>query len=159
MLDSMKTSQSGNRNKKRVLTGYMQEKLAVTVLVITLALIGLVVVLYNLIEEKSEDYTQIVLNQHSSFDSRTIPYRRGDIVDRNGTYLATSEKVYNLILDPNQINKNAERFLEPTVSALCEIFGYDRQDILNAIQKNPESYYIRYDRQLSAEQKEAFEAL
>ena len=89
----------------------MQEKLAVTVLVITLALIGLVVVLYNLIEEKSEDYTQIVLNQHSSFDSRTIPYRRGDIVDRNGTYLATSEKVYNLILDPNQINKNAENFL------------------------------------------------
>ena len=60
MLDSMKTSQNGNRNKKRVLTGYMQEKLAVTVLVITLALIGLVVVLYNLIEEKSEDYTQIV---------------------------------------------------------------------------------------------------
>ncbi len=157
MLDSMKTSQNGNRNKKRVLTGYMQEKLAVTVLVITLALIGLVAVLYNLIEEKGEDYTQIVLNQHSSFDSRTIPYRRGDIVDRNGTYLATSEKVYNLILDPNQINKGAEDFLEPTVSALCEVFGYERQAVLDTIQNNPDSYYIRYARQLSAEQKEAFE--
>ena len=143
MLDSMKTSQNGNRNKKRVLTGYMQEKLAVTVLVITLALIALVAVLYNLIEEKSEDYTQIVLNQHSSFDSRTIPYRRGDIVDRNGTYLATSEKVYNLIIDPNQINQNAENYLEPTVSALCEVFGYDRQEILDVIQKNPDSYYVR----------------
>ena len=157
MLDSMKTSQNGNRNKKRVLTGYMQEKLAVTVLVITLALIALVAVLYNLIEEKSEDYTQIVLNQHSSFDSRTIPYRRGDIVDRNGTYLATSEKVYNLIIDPNQINQNAENYLEPTVSALCEVFGYDRQEILDVIQKNPDSYYVRYARQLSADQKEAFE--
>lgn len=159
MLDSMKTSQNGSKNKKRVLTGYMQEKLAVTVLVITLALIGLVAVLYQLIDEKSEDYTQIVLNQHSSFDSRTIPYRRGDIVDRNGTYLATSEKVYNLIIDPNQINQDQSKYLDATVSALCEVFGYDRQDILDVIQNNSESYYIRYARQLSAEQKEAFEEL
>ena len=104
----------------------MKEKLAVTVLVTTLALFGLVVVLYRMIKDKNEDYTQIVLNQHSSYDSRTIPYRRGDIVDRNGTYLATSEKVYNLILDPNQINQDKDNYLEPTVSALCEVFGYDR---------------------------------
>lgn len=158
MLDSMKTSQNGNRNKKKVLTGYMQEKLAVTFLVITLALFGLVAVLYNLIDEKGEDYTQVVLNQHSSFDSRTIPYRRGDIVDRNGTYLATSEKVYNLILDPNQINKDKEKYLEPTVQALCEVFGYDRQEILDVINNNSESYYVKYARQLSADEKEAFEA-
>ena len=51
----------------------MKEKLAVTVLVTTLALFGLVVVLYRMIKDKNEDYTQIVLNQHSSYDSRTIP--------------------------------------------------------------------------------------
>ena len=28
-----------------------------------------------------------------------IAYQRGDIVDRNGTRLATSERVYNVILD------------------------------------------------------------
>ena len=137
----------------------MQEKLAVTVLVITLALIGLVAVLYNLIEDKNEEYTQIVLNQHSSFDSRTIPYRRGDIVDRNGTYLATSEKVYNLILDPNQINKAPEKYLEPTVQALCEVFGYDRQTVLDTISKNSESYYVKFARQLSVDEKEAFEEM
>ena len=59
MLDSMKTSQNGNKNKKRVLTGYMKEKLAVTFIVITLALIALVVVLYNLIKEKEYEYTQV----------------------------------------------------------------------------------------------------
>ena len=32
---------------------------------------------------------------HQDYESRTIPYRRGDIVDRNGSYLATSEKVYH----------------------------------------------------------------
>ena len=61
MLDSMKTSQKGNRNKRKVLTGYMQEKLAVTVLVITLALIGLVAVLYNLIEDKNEEYKNDII--------------------------------------------------------------------------------------------------
>ena len=118
----------------------MKEKLAVTVLVTTLALFGLVVVLYRMIKDKNEDYTQIVLNQHSSYDSRTIPYRRGDIVDRNGTYLATSEKVYNLILDPNQINQDKENYLEPTVAALCEVFGYDRADILATISANENSF-------------------
>ena len=135
----------------------MKEKLAVTVLVTTLALFGLVVVLYRMIKDKNEDYTQIVLNQHPSYDSRTIPYRRGDIVDRNGTYLATSEKVYNLILDPNQINQDKENYLEPTVSALCEVFGYDRADILATISANENSYYVPYEKQISADKKEEFE--
>ena len=135
----------------------MKEKLAVTVLVTTLALFGLVVVLYRMIKDKNADYTQIVLNQHSSYDSRTIPYRRGDIVDRNGTYLATSEKVYNLILDPNQINQDKENYLEPTVSALCEVFGYDRADILATISANENSYYVPYEKQISADKKEEFE--
>ena len=136
----------------------MKEKLAVTVLVTTLALFGLVVVLYRMIKDKNADYTQIVLNQHSSYDSRTIPYRRGDIVDRNGTYLATSEKVYNLILDPNQINQDKDNYLEPTVSALCEVFGYDRADLMAVISANENSYYVPYEKQISADKKEEFEA-
>ncbi len=135
----------------------MQEKLAVTVLVITLALFALVVVLYQLVSENAQEYSQIVLKQHSSYDSRTIPYRRGDIVDRNKTYLATSEKVYNLILDPAQILSSAEEYLEPTVTALCDVFGYDRAEILEVINERSGSYYVRYERQLAAEQKEAFE--
>ncbi len=160
MLDSMKTSQNGNgnRNNKKVLSRYMQEKLAVTVLVITLALFGLAVVLYRLMDEKNEEYTQVVLNQHSSYDSRTLPYRRGDIVDRNGTYLATSEKIYNLILDPKQIYESETDYLEPTVSVLTEIFGYDRAELLETIRQNKDSYYVRYERQISADKKEAFEA-
>ena len=136
----------------------MQEKLAVTVLVITLALFGLAVKLYMLVDEKNEEYTEIVLNQQSSYNSRALPYRRGDIVDRNGTYLATSEKVYNLILDPNQINKDSANYLETTVTALVDVFGYDREEILSAINENPNSYYVKFRRQLSAEEKEAFEA-
>lgn len=142
----------------RLFLTYMQEKLAVTVLVITLALFALVMVLYNIIKTKQEDYTEIVLSQQR-YDSRVIPYRRGDIVDRNGTLLATSEKVYNLIIDANQIMSDEERYLEPTVSALCQAFGYDPGEIRSLITSRPESYYIRYARQLSYDEKTAFEEL
>ncbi len=137
----------------------MQEKLAVTVLVIMLALFALVLVLYKIVDENNEDYTRVVLSQRSTYDSRTIPYRRGDIVDRNGTYLATSDKVYNLILDPGQIYEKEEYYLDPTVNALVEIFGYNRNELLETMNDNRESRYLRYERRMTYEKKEAFEAL
>ena len=89
-----------NRN---IIPRFVQEKLAITVLVIMLALFLLGIRLYLIIDSKNDEYTKIVLSQRSTYDSRTIPYRRGDIVDRNGTYLATSEQVFYVILDPAQM--------------------------------------------------------
>lgn len=136
----------------------MQEKLAITVLVITLALFALVMVLYDLSKEKKADYNKIVLSQQE-YDSRVIPYQRGDIVDRNGTYLATNDEVYNLILDPSQILSSDERHLEATVKALVDIFGYNREELISLVREKHDKAYVRYDRQLTLEQKEAFEAL
>lgn len=166
----MRTSQNVNRGqegrvrkspgqKKKIVPRHMQEKLAVTFLVILLALFALSVVLYRIVDQNNEDYTRVVLSQHSTYDSRTIPYRRGDIVDRNGTYLATSEKVYNLILDPKQICSKEENYLNTTVDALVQVFGYDRAELLNTITSKKESQYIRYERRLSYEKKEEFENL
>lgn len=137
----------------------MQEKLAITVIVIMLALFALVLVLYNLVNEKNEEYTKVVLSQHSSYDSRTLPYRRGDIVDRNGTYLATSEKVYNLVIDAQLIFKEEADYLAPTVDALVQCFGYDKAELTAAITEKKNSPYLRYERRLSYDQKEAFETL
>lgn len=160
----MRTSQNTNHNKKpntkvnskKVFTRYMQEKLAITVIVITLALFALIYVLYDLIQNNKDEYNQIVLSQQD-YDSRVIPYRRGDIVDRNGTYLATTEKVYNLIIDPKQIMSDAEDYLEASITALTANFGYDAQTMRTLITGNPESAYVRYARQLTYDQKEAFE--
>ena len=69
----------------------MQVKLAITVLLISLALFALVYVLYRIVNENNERYNKIVLSQRQQeYARRTIPSRRGDLVDRNGTYLATS---------------------------------------------------------------------
>ncbi len=158
----MRTSHNANpdpaAHRKRIFTKYMQEKLAITVVVITLALFALIFVIYRIIQENQDSYNQIVLSQQE-YDSRVIPYRRGDIVDRNGTYLATTEKVYNLILDPRQIMSDEENFLETTISALVSSFGYDGGELRTLIQNDSSKRYLRYARQLSYEQKEAFETL
>lgn len=136
----------------------MQEKLAITVLVIMLALFALVVVLYQIVKNKGEAYNQIVLS-HQDYESRTIPYKRGNIIDRNGTYLALCEKVYNLVLDPKQITTSDEsyEYLEATLEALTACFGYDAAELRTLITERKDSYYVVYQKQLSAEEKETFE--
>lgn len=146
----------GSRNtNKRLFTQTMQEKLAITVLVITLALFALVMVLYNLVKNKQEDYNQIVLD-HQNYSSQVIPYRRGEIMDRNGTYLAANEQVYNLILDPKVILSNKDKYLATTVSVLNQTFGYDTGELTRLIEDNPKKSYINYEKQLTQDQKEAF---
>lgn len=147
---------NANPNKKRTFQSYMQEKLAITVIVITLALFALIYVLYDLVNENQDSYNQTVLSQQE-YDSRTIPYRRGDIVDRNGTYLATTEKVYNLIIDPKQIMSDEEDYLEASVTALSTVFGYDAAEMRKLITENAKTAYVRYARRLSYDEKEAFE--
>ena len=136
----------------------MQEKLAITVLVIMLALFALVLVLYNLVKSKGESYNQIVLS-HQDYESRTIPYKRGNIIDRNGTYLAISEKVYNLVVDPKQILDTEEnyQYLDATLDALVECFGYKRDELQAMIEEKKDSQYVIYAKQLPAEDKEKLE--
>ena len=52
-----------------------------------------------------------------------------------------------------------EDYLEATVAALSSVFGYDAQTIRTLITSSPDNAYIRYARQLSYDQKEAFEQL
>ncbi|ETP72469.1 cell division protein FtsI/penicillin-binding protein 2 [Lachnospiraceae bacterium JC7] len=137
----------------------MQTKLAITFGVIMLALIALIVVIYQLVRNNSEEYNKIVLSQRqASYSSRTIPFRRGDIMDRNGTVLATSQKVYNLIIDPRVIHSGAEeRYVEPTVKALSEFFGYEEGEIRTLLKDKADKSYVKYAKELSYDQKSGFE--
>ena len=47
--------------KKKIVPRHVQEKLAITYLVILLALFALSVVLYRIVDKNSEEYTRIVL--------------------------------------------------------------------------------------------------
>ena len=90
----------------------MQKKLVVLFLLVLLAFVGLSIRLILINKENGENYKKQVLSQQR-YDSYTIPYKRGDILDSKGTRLAVSEKVYNLIVDASLVTEK-EEYLEPT---------------------------------------------
>ena len=76
----------------------MQKKLVMLFIAILLAFVILVGRITYINASSGEDYTKTVLDQQQ-YMSQSIPFKRGDIVDTNGTKLATSERVCNVILD------------------------------------------------------------
>ena len=80
----------------------MQKKLVILFLFVLLAFLGLSVKLFQITRDNEEEYKKQVLSQQQ-YDSTTLPFKRGDILDKNGTILATSQKVYHLVVDSKAI--------------------------------------------------------
>ena len=96
---------SGNKHGR--FTGRMQKKLVVLFLIVLLAFMGLSARLIHINNEDGEEHKRQILSQQS-YSSTTIPYKRGDILDKNGIKLAASEKVYNLVLDAYNMQEKEE---------------------------------------------------
>ncbi len=155
----MKTSRRADKSQRK-LTVYMRRKLAFTYIVVAAVLFALVVYLLVLMRNNGEEYQLKILSQQG-YDSSVLAFRRGNITDRNGTVLAYSEEVYNLILDPSVIlytsnAKNPEPNRQATVDALVNVFGYDRAEINALLDEKPKSSYVRFAKQLSAEEVNRF---
>lgn len=114
-------------------------KLAVMMLIILLAFAGLGGRLYVLARDNQNDYQKKILSQQR-YDSKTLPFKRGSILDANGTILAASEKVYNVILDCKVMLDKKENE-EPTLKALSECFGLDQSELRKFVKENPGSQY------------------
>ena len=94
----------------------MQKKLVVMFFMIALVFAFLSYRLLSITRDNGESYKKQVLSQQR-YDSKDIPYKRGTIYDTNGSVLASSEKVYNVILDAVAVLEK-EEYLEPTMNAL-----------------------------------------
>ncbi len=133
----------------------MQKKLLVLFGLVLLAFIGLSARLLWISGEKGEKYGKQVLSQQK-YDSITLPFRRGDIVDCNGTSLAVSEKVYNLVID-TYVMTSKEAYLEPTLSALGSCFPQlNMTEIRKYIAEHPQSRYYVPLKKLSYDEISAF---
>lgn len=147
--------QLGRDNKEpRKFNRKMQMKLAVLFIVIMLALIGLCSRLTYINVKSGDKYTKQVLSQQQ-YDSQTIPFRRGDITDAKGTVLATSQKVYNVILDCKVVNSN-EKYLQPTIAALTSCFELDESELRTILSEKKDSRYVILLKQLSYEETQSF---
>lgn len=121
-----------------------------------LAILGILAVrLVWIIAFDGNKYAKAALAQ-SETSSITLTSKRGDIIDRNNVQLATSTKVYNLILDPRVILSNEERYLEPTVTAIEQCFGISAEKLKKTISDNPESSYVTLKKELTYAEVEGF---
>lgn len=135
--------------KQKKISNRMKRKLALMFVVIVLALVGLSIRIVYINETNGDKYTKKVLQQQES-NSLTLAYRRGDIYDRNGTVLATSEKVYNVILDPKVLTGHEELnegCIDATLTALSEHFSYTKSELQTIYQEKKTSSYVVLEKQ------------
>ena len=99
---------------------------------------------------KNGIYKRQVLSQQN-YSSETLPYKRGDILDRDGNTLATSQKMYTLVLEPKNILRS-EEVQKATIDALHKYMKLDEDKLLKFIKRHKDSYYSVYREELSYSQ-------
>lgn len=127
--------------------------------IVVLAFVGLGIRITVINASQGKQYSKQVLSQsQQKYDSRVIPFKRGDITDRNGVVLATSEKVYKVILDCKVVNTK-EEYVEPTIKALVDMLGLDEETIREKLEDETtkSSQYQILQSNVSINQKKAFE--
>lgn len=129
-------------------------KLAVMMFIILLAFAGLGVRLYSITRDSQNDYQKKILSQQR-YDSTTLPFKRGTITDSNGTILAVSEKVYNVVLDC-KVMLDDEKNVEPTLAALSECFGLNLTELQQYVNDNPNSQYYVLKKRITYDEMSPF---
>ena len=153
----------GRRRPVKKINKHMKKKLAILFSMVLLALVGLVARITYINATSGKKYKKLVLSQaQQQYQNKTLPAKRGDIYDRNGNVLATSNKVYKVILDCKEVNGDEEDttdHVEPTVRALVEVLGEDEDRIRKLLTDDDtkESQYQIIETELSVDKKKAFE--
>ena len=151
----MAVNNRDTRKKSSTISDLVRKRLGVFFFIVLLAFVLLIGRLFKISSEDGEKYKKQVLSQQR-YDSKTIHYKRGAIVDRNGTVLAYSAQVYNIILDSKIMKSNPDQ-IEPTLIALNQCFGIDPSSVRTYMNDNPDSAYHILLKQASYEQVTAFE--
>lgn len=136
----------------------MQKKLVMLFVAIVLAFVILIMRITYINAASGDKYTKVVLDQQQ-YDSRTIPFKRGDIVDRNGTKIATSERVYNVIMDAKVMQSSEGKYVEPTIDVLVSCFGIEESEIRKQLEENPSGRYIILQSGVDYETAQKFEKI
>lgn len=135
----------------------MRKKLIVMVMMVFIAIIGLIFRIVSIQITKGSKYQKKVMDQQE-YSSQIIPYKRGDIVDRNYTILATSTDVYNVVLDCKVLNAKPA-CVEPTIAALLKCFELSEADIRTALKEKPKSQYYILKKKVEYDVTKEFRAM
>lgn len=86
---------------------------------------------------------------------RPVSAERGDIIDRNGTVLASSATCDSVLLNPKVVRKNAP---QQTAQQLSDILGMELDDV-NKLISSDKTYDVWVKRQITTEQAQQIQAL
>ena len=152
----MTTKRTRKRKRPAVkMSRTMKMKLMVLFSLLVFCLLGLIGRLMYIEYTSGEAYTKKVLSLQS-YDSVTLPFQRGEIVDAKGTVLATSVAVYNVILDCSVMTSD-EDYIEPTINALVECFpDLDKETLEGYAKDKKDSRYIILEKKLPYDQIQPF---
>ena len=148
------------RKPRKKINHQMKGKLAGLFGAVLLALVCLLGRITYINATNGDKYKKLVLTQaQQKFENDVLPAKRGNIYDRNGNILATSNKVYNVILDCKTVNSDPD-YVEPTIRALKEILGIDEEKVRSLLSdsRTSQSQYQILLKQLSMDKKKEFEA-
>ena len=154
------TRKTTKKKPQKKINHTMKGKLVGLFAVVLLALVCLLGRITYINAISGNKYKKQVLTQaQQKYESNILPANRGDIYDRNGNILATSNKVYNVILDCKAVNSEEGDYVEPTVRALTEVLGLDEDDIRSRLssEKTKNSQYQIIKKQLSMDDKKKFD--
>ena len=128
------------KKKKKIFLRRMRGQLSVVMVLLTFALLFLVGKIIYINVTNGAKYKQRVLSQ-KRYRSISVPYKRGDILDTNGTILATSNKIYNLVIEPKNILER-EANKDATVEALEKYFDITPEEMSEYLKDSNSQYKV-----------------
>lgn len=150
-IDNKTAKESGN---------VIASRLGVFFIIVLLAFVGLSYRIIKINIDNKKEYQKKILSQSAVYDSQTLPAKRGEIIDCNGTVLAASTRKYNVVLDVKTLLRldgdDSSVYQTETVGALSKVFGVDSAQIYKYIEANPNSQYYVVKRGINIEEWERF---
>lgn len=143
--------------RKKVMLKRVHTKGMVALVMVVVILMALGGQVFRINYTHGETYAKAVLD-HQTYTSTELPYKRGQILTGDGTVLAYSERVYNLILDVKLMLSDGE-YKEPTLSALCKYFNLNRSELEQKVSENSQSRYQKLLSNLTTDQIADFKNL
>lgn len=145
------------KKKIRKFSKTNRRRLLIVFLFVLVCFVCLIIRLVQINIADGDTYEKNVLTL-LNYDGQTIPYKRGDITDRNGTVLATSEKIYNLVLDPYVITQSTdEKASEYVAEVLEEYFSIDQATVKKTLEEQPNSRYVVLRRKMTYDEKKPYD--
>lgn len=155
-MNSNQAKRTGRGIKKgpKRFTISMKKRLVVLFLIILTAFFALGIRLYLIQRDNGRSYTMQVLSQQA-YNNKSLPCKRGKIMDASGTVLADSQLVYNVIIDAKQMLEKDE-YLEPSLAA-AERLGIDKEELHVYVKAHPASQYYVARKNLPYQDKRKFD--